>query len=65
LLQLAKTMLQSLPKPLNKASGAKWLYLDGNPLKKGVIPCLSIVLLQEIEKFNTLLGKIEGTVKQL
>lgn len=49
ILELSNNILTGLPEDLEKMNGLKEMF-EVNPL--GLIPSLSTVLLQEMEKFN-------------
>ena len=57
--ELAKLMYDELPGYLLKDNGAKDLFVEND---MGLIPSLSTVLLQEMEKFNILLTKMKTTL---
>ena len=52
-------MYDELPGYLLKDNGAKDLFVEND---MGLIPSLSTVLLQEMEKFNILLTKMKTTL---
>lgn len=52
-------MYDELPGYLQKDNGAKDLFVEN---EMGLIPSLSTVLLQEMEKFNILLSKMKTTL---
>jgi len=58
-LEKAKEFLDRLPEPLDKANGFKDQFITN---EKGLIPSLSTVLLQEMEKFNRLLGVMKRSL---
>lgn len=51
-LEKAKEFLDQLPEILDKNNGLKELFIQDS---QGLIPSLSTVLVQEMEKFNNLL----------
>lgn len=55
-LEKAKELLESLPGLLIMSEGAKELFIRN---EQGLIPSLSTVLVQEMEKFNRLLKKMQ------
>jgi len=61
-LDIAKALLKDLPMNLNKEVGNKKLF-ETNEM--GLIPSLSTVLLQEIQRFNTLLDVMRNSLDQL
>ena len=52
MLEKAKEFLDKLPEELDQKNGLKELFIQDS---QGLIPSLSTVLLQEMEKFNNLL----------
>lgn len=58
-LEKAKGFLDALPEPLNPKDGLKELFTRD---EQGLIPSLSTVLLQEVEKFNRLLKKMNRSL---
>jgi len=58
-LEKAKGFLELLPEKLNPKEGLKELFVRD---AAGLIPSLSTVLLQEVEKFNRLLGKMKSSL---
>ena len=56
---MAKLMYDELPGFLLKENGSKELFVEN---EMGLIPSLSTVLLQEMEKFNILLNKMKTTL---
>ena len=62
ILELSNNILTGLPEDLDKMNGLKAMF-EVNPL--GLIPSLSTVLLQEMEKFNELLFTIRNSLKNL
>lgn len=58
----ANEFLAALPKILVKSTGKKDMFKEN---KQGLIPSLSTVLLQEVEKFNRLLHVMERTLNDI
>lgn len=58
-LEKAKELLERLPSILEKSEGQKELFIANS---EGIIPSLSTVLLQELEKFNRLLTKMKRSL---
>ena len=58
-LEKSKELLDTLPEPLLWEEGLKDLFVR-NP--EGLIPSLSTVLLQELEKFNRLLLRMKTSL---
>jgi len=61
-LDFVEMMKESLPPILNKEEHHKEIF---KPINKGLLHSLSTVLLQEIERFNLLLGKMKVSLKLL
>lgn len=61
-IDICKDLLKDLPQNLNKELGNKKLF-ETNEI--GLIPSLSTVLLQEMEKFNLLLNVCRNSLSQL
>lgn len=63
-LELVSALQKDLPTPLNrfdeKANKELWIINE-----KGLIPSLSTVLLQETNRFNTLISAIDSSLKSL
>lgn len=62
MLDLKKSILEQTPPMLDKDEGNKELF-EVN--EKGLIPSLSTVLVQEMQKFNILLSTITRTLNDL
>ena len=58
----SKELLDQLPAILEQAEGDKQLFVAN---AQGIIPSLSTVLLQEIEKFNRLLNKMKRSLTDI
>lgn len=58
-LEKAKEFLDNLPEPLDESTGDKALFTKNS---EGLIPSLSTVLVQEIEKFNRLLAVMKRSL---
>lgn len=58
-LEKSKELLEQLPAILEKAEGQKELFIAN---AQGIIPSLSTVLIQEMEKFNRLLTKMKRSL---
>lgn len=58
-LEKAKDLSERLPAVLDKDAGLKELFQANS---QGIIPSLSTVLLQEMEKFNRLLAKMRRSL---
>jgi dynein heavy chain, axonemal len=58
-LEKAKNFLEHLPEPLLQEDGQKELFIKN---AEGLIPSLSTVLVQEMEKFNRLLGRMKQSL---
>lgn len=61
-LEKAKFFLENLPEPLDEREGLKELFVKNS---LGLIPSLSTVLSQEMEKFNRLLGVMKKSLVEL
>ena len=62
LLELTKSLLHKLPENLNTDRGHPELFVKA---EYGLIPSLSTVLLQEVDKYNILLSQVRNSLKQL
>ena len=62
ILKLIEVLAKELPEALMKENGNKELFQEN---EFGLIPSLSTVLLQEIERFNKLMNKMRGTMQAL
>lgn len=60
--ELSNNILKNLPSDLNRADGLKDLF-EVN--EKNLLPSMTTVLLQEMEKFNRLLNAIKKSLKNL
>jgi len=58
-LEKSKELLDQLPEPLDWTEGLKELFTKN---AEGLIPSLSTVLLQELEKFNRLLQTMKTSL---
>ena len=61
-LDLSKDICERLPERLDQSTGHPDLFI---PAEYGLIPSLSTVLLQEVERFNRLLGVMNRTLVDL
>lgn len=61
-LEKAKDFLDSLPELLDQKEGLKELFIQDS---QGLIPSLSTVLVQEMEKFNNLLGNMKKSLVEI
>lgn len=61
-LEKSRELLEGVPELLDKAEGKKELF---HANAKGIIPSLSTVLLQEMDKFNRLLGVMKRSLADI
>jgi dynein heavy chain len=60
--ELAQELLNGVPAIIDKEEHAKDIFKPNN---KGLLHCLSTVLLQEIERYNKLLNKMNSSLALL
>lgn len=60
-LERIKQLQEEIPEPLDREDGKKEMFKATN----GLLPSLTTVLLQEMEKFNRLLGTMRSTMRDL